>query len=191
MKALAINASARKNGNTALLLRTVLAQLEAASIETEMLELGARPVHGCIACYQCFENRDRRCAVQSDAMNEIIAKMDGADAILLGSPVYFSNVTANMKALIERAGMVARANGDMFARKVGAGVVAVRRAGATRVFDSLNAFFLIGQMIVPGSHYWNVARGLKPGDVADDDEGIQTMEILGRNMAWLLKKLAD
>jgi multimeric flavodoxin WrbA len=124
-------------------------------------------------------------------MNVYIEKMQGADGILLGSPTYFSDVTANMKALIERCGMVARANNDMFRRKVGAGVVAVRRAGAAHVFSSLNFFFLIGQMIIPGSSYWNIAIGRQPGEVRNDSEGMQTMTNLGTNMAWLMKKLSD
>jgi len=121
-------------------------------------------------------------------MNSHIEKMLGADGILLGSPTYFADLTANMKALIERCGMVARANGDMFKRKVGAGVVAVRRAGATHVLSSINYFFMIGQMIVPGSSYWNLGIGREIGDVLNDAEGLQTMKNLGQNMAWLLKK---
>ena len=118
-----------------------------------------------------------------------IAKMEAADGIILGSPTYFADVSASMKALIERCGMVVRANGDMLQRKVGAGVVAVRRGGAYHVFSSLNAFFLIGQMIVVGSSYWNIGIGREPGEVMNDEEGVKTMQTLGQNMAWLLKKL--
>ena len=124
-----------------------------------------------------------------DIVNECIDKMHAADGILLGSPTYFSDVTAGMKALIERAGMTARANPEMLKRKVGAGVVAVRRAGAMHAFSSLNLFFLIGQMIVVGSNYWNIGIGREPGEVEKDTEGVQTMKTLGQNMAWLLKKL--
>jgi multimeric flavodoxin WrbA len=127
--------------------------------------------------------------VEKDEMNSYVEKMLGADGILLGSPTYFSDVSANMKALIERCGMVARANGDMLRRKVGAAVVAVRRAGATHVFSSLNYFFLIGQMIIPGSSYWNLGIGREPGEVRNDKEGMQTMANLGTNMAWLIRKL--
>lgn len=115
--------------------------------------------------------------------------MLNSEGILLGSPTYFSNVSASMKALIERCGMVARANDDMFKRKVGASVVAVRRAGSAHVFSSLNYFFLIGQMIIPGSSYWNIGIGREPGEVRNDNEGIQTMKNLGQNMAWLIKKI--
>lgn len=191
MKVLAINGSARKGGNTANLIQTVFKELEAEGIETEMIELSGKKVRGCIACMKCFKNKDRRCAVDNDFMNECIEAMDKADGIILGSPTYFANVSTEMKALIDRSGMVARSNDDMFARKVGAGVVAVRRGGAMQVFNALNSLFMIGQMIVPGSHYWNVGRGLVPGDVLKDDEGLETMQYLGKNMAWLMKKLAD
>jgi multimeric flavodoxin WrbA len=127
--------------------------------------------------------------VEKDIVNECLEKMLEADGILLGSPTYFADVSAGMKALIERCGMVSRANEDMFKRKVGAGVVAVRRAGGTNVFNSMNYFFLISQMIIPGSSYWNLGIGRQPGDVNNDAEGVQTMKNLGKNMAWLLKKI--
>ncbi len=189
MKVIAFNGSARKDGNTAILLNTVLEELKAEGIETELYSLAGKPIQGCIACYKCFKNKDRKCSVDKDVINECIAKMVEADGILLGSPTYFADVTAGMKALIERCGMVARANSDLFQRKVGAGVVAVRRAGSIHVFNSLNHFFLIGQMIIPGSSYWNIAMGREPGEVRNDAEGMQTMQNLGRNMAWLLKKI--
>ncbi len=189
MKTIAFNGSARKDGNTAYLLKTVLHELENEGINTEIVNLAGQPIQGCIACYKCFSNKNQRCAVDNDIINDCISKMLSSNAILLGSPTYFSNVSASMKALIERSGMVARANGDMFKRKIGAGVVAVRRAGASHVFSSLNYFFLIGQMIVPGSSYWNIAIGREPNDVKNDNEGIQTMKTLGQNIAWLLKKI--
>jgi multimeric flavodoxin WrbA len=191
MKVVAFNGSARKDGNTAILLNTVLEELKREGIETELVQLSGKSLQGCIACFKCFENKDGRCAVKKDEMNVYIEKMQEADGILLGSPTYFSDVSTNMKALIERCGMVARANDDMFRRKVGAGVVAVRRAGAAHVFSSLNFFFLIGQMIIPGSSYWNIAIGRQPGEVMNDSEGMQTMTNLGTNMAWLMKKLGD
>ncbi len=189
MKVVAFNGSARKEGNTAILLNMVLGELKQEGIETELVQLAGTQIQGCSACFKCFGTKDRRCAVEKDAVNDYIAKMAGADGILLGSPTYFSDVSAGMKALIERCGMVSRANGDLFKRKVGAGVVAVRRAGAISVFNSLNYFFLIGQMIVPGSSYWNVAIGREAGDVLKDEEGVRTMKDLGQNMAWLLKKI--
>ncbi len=189
MKVIAFNGSARKQGNTALLMKVVLDELTNEGIATEVYDLCGKTIKGCIGCFQCFKNKDQRCAVEDDVINECISKMVEADGILLGSPTYFADVSAGMKALIERCGMVARANGDMFKRKVGAGVVAVRRAGAIHVFSSLNYFFFISQMIVPGSSYWNLGIGREPGEVMNDAEGIQTMKTLGQNMAWLLKKL--
>ncbi len=189
MKVVGINGSARKGGNTAEMIERVFAQLEAEGIETEMIELSGKKMHGCIACMKCFENKDRKCAVGNDFMNECIAAMDAADGIVLGSPTYFANISTEMKALVDRAGMVGRANDDMFARKVGVGVVVDRRAGSIQAFNALNAFFFIEQMIVPGSRYWNMARGMNKGEALEDTEGVETMDILGRNMAWLIKKL--
>ncbi len=189
MKVVAFNGSSRKGGNTAILCNIVLEELEKEGIETQLVELAKKPLQGCIACYKCFKNKDKRCAVDKDALNDYLQLMLEADGIILGSPTYFSDVSATMKALIERAGMVSRANGDLLKRKVGAAVVAVRRAGAIHAFNSINFFFFIGQMIVPGSSYWNLAVGRDIGDVKEDKEGIETMRTLGRNMAWLLKKL--
>jgi multimeric flavodoxin WrbA len=189
MKVIAFNGSAKKDGNTAILLNAVMDEMKTAGIETELYQLSGKPIQGCIACMKCFENKNKRCAVEKDIINECIQKMLEADGILLGSPTYFADVSAGMKALIERCGMVSRANGDMFQRKAGAGVVAVRRAGAFHVLSSLNAFFLIGQMIIPGSSYWNLAHGRLPGEVTKDEEGMKTMKALGQNMAWLMKKL--
>lgn len=189
MKVVAFNGSPRKNGNTSLLIQTVFDVLAKEDIDTELVEMAGSALHGCIACYQCRKNKDKKCTIKDDAANDYIAKMDGADGIILGSPVYFTDVTAEMKALIDRAGFVARGNDHLFRHKVGAAVVAVRRAGALHTFDSLNHFFLISQMIVPGSSYWNLGMGGKIGDVNDDAEGQDTMRVLGENMAWLLKKI--
>jgi multimeric flavodoxin WrbA len=154
-----------------------------------MVQLSGMHLNGCAACYACFKKKDKRCAVTEDAMNDLISKMVEADGILLGSPTYFADITSDLKAVIERAGFVAKANSDMFKRKVGAAVVAVRRGGEIHAFDSINHFFLISQMVVPGSIYWNMGFGLDKGDVERDEEGIRTMVNLGRNMAWVLKKL--
>ncbi len=189
MKVVAFNGSARKDGNTAILVRQVFAELEAEGIETELVQLAGQTIRGCTACGQCYQNKDRRCVVTGDIVNDCIAKMIAADGIILASPTYFADVSAEMKALIDRAGFVSRANGDMLKRKVGAAVVAVRRAGSIHAFDSINHFFLIGQMIVPGSIYWNMALGRAIGEVEQDEEGLRTMQTLGQNMAWLLKKL--
>ncbi|WP_456433579.1 flavodoxin family protein [Thermosulfuriphilus sp.] len=189
MKVIAFNGSARKDGNTATMIRTVLEVLESHGIETEFIQLAGQSLQGCKACYKCLEKKNGRCAVEDDPINEYIEKIRNVQGLILGSPTYFADVSTNMKALIERCGMVARVNGDLFRRKIAAGVVAVRRAGAIHVFNSLNHFFLIGQMIVVGSSYWNMGRGKNPGEVRDDEEGMATMKTLGENMAWLLKKL--
>ena len=189
MKVVAFNGSARKDGNTAILINYVLSELRNEGIETELVQLAGKKIHGCIACYKCTENKDRKCAVKDDILNECIQKMLDADGIILGSPTYFSDVTTEMKALIDRAGLVSRMNDYMFRRKVGAAIVAVRRAGATHVFDTINHLFLSTQMIVPGSIYWNIGMGREKGEVEKDEEGIRTMKVLGQNMAWLLKNL--
>jgi multimeric flavodoxin WrbA len=190
MKVVAFNGSSRKDGNTAILLNLVLEELEKEGIETELIQLAGETLSGCIACYKCAEHKDQKCAVVKDRMNEYITKMKEAQGILLGSPTYISDMTANMKALIERSTVVSRFNGDLFKRKVGAAVIAVRRAGSTHVLSSMNFFFLINQMIIPGSSYWNMGIGRNPGEVKNDAEGIQTMKTLGQNMAWLLKKIS-
>jgi multimeric flavodoxin WrbA len=189
MKVVAFNGSARKDGNTAILLKRVLKVLETEGFETELVQLAGKQIRGCNACRTCYNVKDKRCVIEDDKVNEYIVKMLEADAIILGSPVYFSMMSPEMKALIDRAGYVARANEDMFQRKVGAAVVAVRRAGGMPTFDAINHFFLISQMIVPGSSYWNIGIGNKKGEVESDEEGMKTMDDLGKNMAWLIKKL--
>jgi len=189
MKVIAFNGSARKDGNTAILLNYVLKELEKEGIETEMIQFAGKDIHGCKACYKCFENKDKHCALKDDILNDCIDKMVSADGIIIGTPTYFANVSSQIKALIDRAGMTARANDNMFKRKIGAAVVAVRRSGADHAFNSINHLFFISEMIVPGSNYWNMGIGKEKGDVEKDEEGIQTMKTLGQNMAWLLKKL--
>jgi multimeric flavodoxin WrbA len=189
MKVVAFNGSARRDGNTAILVRRVFSELEKEGIETELVQLAGQPIRGCAACGQCFKNKDQRCAGKDDIVNECIEKMLAADGIILASPTYFADVSSEMKALIDRAGFVARANDDMLRRKVGAAVVAVRRAGSIHAFDTINHFFLIGQMIIPGSIYWNMGLGRAKGEVEHDEEGLRTMQVLGQNMAWLLKKI--
>jgi multimeric flavodoxin WrbA len=189
MKVVALNGSARKDGNTAMLISVVFEELKKEGIETELIQMAGKPVQGCIACYKCFKNLNKRCSVEKDTLNEIIAKMEPAEGILLGSPTYFSDVSSGMRAFIERCGFVARANNYMFKGKVGAAVVAVRRAGGIPAFSSMNLFLHYMQMFMPGASYWSIGVGRDPGDVLKDDEGIQTMKTLGQNMAWLLKKL--
>lgn len=189
MKVVAFNGSPRSDGNTAILIRKVLAELEAEGIETEYIQLGGQVIHGCTACGTCRKLKNKECKIINDNANLYIRKMLEADGIILGSPTYFSMMTPELKALIDRAGFVAMSNDYMFRRKVGAAVVAVRRTGAMPTFDAINHFFLISEMIVPGSMYWNVGIGRAPGEVNSDGEGLATMATLGKNMAWLLKQL--
>jgi multimeric flavodoxin WrbA len=189
MKVVAFNGSPRKDGNTTILLNHVLGELQKEGIETEIYFLGGRKISGCKACYTCAENKNRRCSVEDDALNECIEKMIEADGIIIGSPTYFADVTPEVKALIDRGGLVAKVNDDMLQRKIGAAVIAVRRAGSIHAYDTINHFFLANQMIVPGSIYWNMAIGRNKGEVDQDEEGVMTMKMLGRNMAWLLKKV--
>jgi multimeric flavodoxin WrbA len=189
MKVIAFNGSPRRDGNTATLLAAVLRELESQGIETELVHL-IGPLSGCKACFKCKEKKNGRCIQDKDMINQCIEKMAAADGIIIGSPTHFADLTPETKALIDRAGFVAMANGYMFKRKVGAAVVAVRRAGAIHVFDSINHLFLISQMIIAGSSYWNIGMGLEERDVERDQEGLATMRTLGQNMGWLLKKIA-
>ena len=189
MKVVALNGSARKDGNTAMLIQVVFEELKKEGIETELIQMAGKNIQGCLACYKCFKNKDRRCSVDKDILNDIMARMEKAEGILLGSPTYFSDVTSGMRAFIERCGFVARANDYMFKGKVGAAVVAVRRAGSIQAFTSMNLFLHYMQMFMPGSSYWNIGSGRDPGDVMKDEEGIQSAQTLGQKIAWMVKKL--
>lgn len=187
MKVIGFNGSARKNGNTAGSLSTVFAELEKAGIDTELIHVGKEKVRGCIACYGCVKNQDEACTLKDDPVNEWIQKMKAADGILLGSPVYFSGVAGTMKSFLDRAFFVSSVNGGLFRHKVGAAVAAVRRSGGVPTVDTLNHYINYSEMVMPSSNYWNVAHGMNPGEMAQDGEGKQIMEILGRNMAWIMK----
>jgi multimeric flavodoxin WrbA len=188
-KAVAFNGSPRKDGNTFYMLQKVLEPIADAGIETELVQIGGKLVHGCRACGQCAKNQNCQCVINSDIINECIAKMLDADAIIMGSPSYFSGVTPELKALIDRSGYVAITNGRKFKHKIGAAVAVHRRGGAVNVFDSINHMFLMSQMIVPGSLYWNFGVGREPGEVANDQEAINNMTDLGKTIAWLIKTL--
>lgn len=186
MKVVAFNGSPRKDGNTFILINYILNELRREGIETELVQLSGKNLRGCIACYKCFENKDQRCSVKDDFANECIERMIGADGIILGSPTYFYDVTAEMKALIDRTGFVSRANGGLYKNKVGAAVVTMRRSGATHALDTMNHLFLGSQMIIPGR---GIGLGRDKGDVEKDEEGLEMVKELGQRMAWLLKKL--
>ena len=189
MKVVAINGSPRRNGNTSILIEETFKIFRSEGIETEVIQLGNKPVHGCTACGKCREIQDRRCHIKNDLLNLCIEKMIEADGIILGTPVYFADVSTEIKALMDVAGYVTRGNGHLLKRKVGAGLISVRRGGALPTFDAMNRFFLINQMIVPGSSYWNFAFGKNQGDVLQDEEGINTIRTLAENMSWLMKKV--
>ncbi len=189
IKVVAFNESPRANGNTHQALQVVLDELAREGIGTELIDIGREDIKPCRACGSCGKNRDGRCVITEDRMNEHIQRIMEAQGVIIGSPVYFGNMTAQTKAFADRAFYVAKGNGDMFRRKVGAAVAVNRRAGALDTFDEINKLFLISQMIVPGSSYWNTVTALRPGDLAKDEEGLRTLRTLGQNMAWLLKRL--
>ena len=189
MKVVLFNGSPRKEGNTFHALQIVINELISNGIACEYFWIGNKKIQGCMACYQCAKNKDKKCSITTDSINTYIEKMLQADGIVIGSPTYFANVSAPTKAFIDRVGLVSKVNGDILKHKVGAAVVAVRRQGATHVFSSINFFFLINQMFVVGSSYWNLGIGHNPGDIKEDKEGILTFKNLGKNIAYLLCKL--
>jgi multimeric flavodoxin WrbA len=187
MKVIAINGSPNKEGNTFHALNMVGNELKEQSIEFEILHIGHKMIHGCIACNNCRKNCDERCAIDTDELNQWIQQLKDADGIILGSPVYFSGIAGTMKSFLDRLFYVASINGGLFRQKVGASVVAVRRTGGSSTFDSLNHYITYSEMVLASSNYWNVIHGRAVGEVEKDDEGKQIMRILGKNMAWLLK----
>jgi multimeric flavodoxin WrbA len=191
MKVLGINCSPRKGGNTELLIYEVFKALEKEDIKTEFFQLGGKEVNGCIACMKCRKKKDGFCHQKNEVINRCIARMLKADAIIIGSPVYHADVTAYCKSLIEVASYALGGAGTPLKHIPGAAVIAVRRGGAIHTFDSINHFFLINEMIIPGSSYWNIGIGREKGEVLKDEEGMRTMKVLGENMAWLMKKIKD
>jgi len=191
MNVIAINGSPKKEGNTYHALRIVLAELEEQGISTEILHVGNKNIHGCLACGSCAKNKDEKCIQSKDNVNEWIARMKDADGILLGSPVYYADIAGTMKAFLDRAFYVSGANGNLFRHKVGASVVAVRRSGGLPAFHALNNYLMYSEMLIPTSNYWNVIHGARPGEVEQDEEGVQIMKVLGQNMAWLMKLVAQ
>ena len=189
MKALAINGSPRKGGNTETLLRKAMEPIAEAGYGTEYLQVGGSTIRGCTACGGCGRAKNRQCVMDDDLFNLVFMKMIDADAILIGSPTYFANMTAETAALISRAGYVALANGGLLRRKIGAAVVAKRRGGGVNVMDAINHLFLINQMIIPGSTYWNMGLGSARLDVLDDEEGLKNMRDLGDQIVWLFRMM--
>jgi multimeric flavodoxin WrbA len=188
-KVVAFNGSPRKEGNTSILIRYIFDELENEGIATELVQVGGQQIRGCSACMQCYENRDQRCVFDDDIVNDCIGKMIDADGIIFGSPVYFLDVTAEMKALIDRSGVVSRANGGLYRRKVATAAAAVRRSGGNNTIDTILHFLLYSDMIVPGIPVIGIGREI--GDVLKDEEGIARAKQVGKNMAWLLKTIAS
>ena len=187
MKVVAINGSPNKEGNTYHALKMVGSKLEENGIDFEIIHIGNKAIRGCIACGKCRVNKDEKCSITTDPLNEWIQTMKTADGIILGSPVHYAGIPGTMKSFLDRSFYVAGSNGGLFRHKVGAAVVAVRRTGGSVTFDSLNHFLTYSEMILATSNYWNVIHGRIPGEVVLDEEGTQIMEVLGSNMAWLLK----
>lgn len=188
MKVLGISGSARKDGNTTILIREVFKELQQAGIETELIQLAEQVIEPCRACFACANTGS--CVFTKDAFVGLFDQMVKADGILLGSPVYSADVSAKMKAFLERSAVVADGKPGLLKRKVGAAVAAARRGGGMAAVDTLHHFFLNHEVFVVGSTYWNMAYGTMPGDVLQDEEGISNMRNLGQNMAFLLKKLS-
>lgn len=189
MKVIGINGSPHCNGNTAQGIKLAFNELENEGFETEFIQLGGKKIFGCLACKKCAVSKDAKCSRQDDEINEIIEKMISADGIIIGSPTFFSNVTSEVKALIDRSCCVSKVNGGLFRNKVGASVVTSRRAGANFTYSAINFFFGASEMIIPCSDYWNMSLCTAIGDIEKDDEGIRTLKTLGKNMARILIKL--
>ncbi|MGI6657410.1 MAG: flavodoxin family protein [Desulfobulbus sp.] len=187
MQVVAINGSPHKNGNTYLALKMVTDELEQAGIATKILHIGDKAIRGCLGCGQCYKQKNGRCVQEGDGANECIQAMREADGILLGSPVHYANIGGTMKAFLDRAFYVSSANDGMFRHKVGAGVVAVRRAGGIPAFHQLNTYFTYAEMLIPSSNYWNSIHGTRPGEAEQDEEGRQILRVLAKNMAWLMR----
>ena len=191
MRVLGISGSPRSGGNTDLLIHTALDVLAGEGVEIDFLSLADRRIQPCLACGGCFKADTIRCVQEDPAFDDVLERFAAADGILVGSPVYFGSATPQVMALLDRVGYVGRRHPQLLRRKVGAAIVVARRAGQNFTFAQLNYFFLISEMIVPGSTYWNVAFGRDKGEVANDTEGIETVKNLARNMAWLMKKLGN
>lgn len=191
MKVVALNGSPNAKGNTYTAMTIVAEALAKEGIETEILHVGGKAVRGCIVCGHCSNERDGRCSISDDIVNEAIEKMRLADGILLGSPVYFSGIAGTMKCFLDRVFYVASKNGSPFRHKVGASLVVARRAGASATFDQLNHYLSFAEMAVATSNYWNNIHGRAAGEALQDTEGVQTMRVLGQNMAWLIKLIEN
>jgi len=187
MKVIAINGSPKKEGNTYHALKMVGDELLASGIEFEILHIGHKLIHGCTACSKCSENRDEKCSLGADGLNQWIQIVKAADGLIIGSPVHYSGIGGTMKCFLDRLFYVSGSNGNLLRHKVAAAVVAVRRTGGSATLDGLYHYLTYAEMLVATSSYWNVIHGRTPNEVSQDGEGVQVMRVLGKNMAWLLK----
>ena len=191
MKVVAFNGSPNLEGNTYQSIKMVTDELENNGIETEIIQVGNKNIGGCVACNACVKNQDEKCIIEDDQVNSWIQKMKNAEGIIIGAPVHFASVAGNMKCFLDRAFYVTSMNGMMLRHKVGAAVVAVRRAGGVPAFNELSNYLSYSEMMIPGSNYWNINYGMKAGEVNQDKEGKQAMEILAENMAYLMKVIEN
>ena len=184
-KVLLINGSPHAKGCTYTALRTVADELERNGMETEIVHVGNKDIRGCIGCYKCREIG--KCVFGNDLVNEVAKKFEQADGLVIGSPVYYAGATGTLVSFLNRLFFSASFEKRF---KVGAAVVSARRMGTTATLDQLNKYFLHGEMPVAASRYWNAVHGNNPEDVMKDEEGLQTMRVLGRNMAFLIRAIA-
>ncbi len=191
MKVIAINGSPRKKGNTYNAIQVVAKKLEEYDIETEIIHVGKKPLSGCTACGKCFLKRDLKCVLKDELVNNLIAKINEADGLILASPVYFAGVSGQIKNVLDRVFYVSAANGNFLRHKVGASLVAVRRSGGSTTFDSLNKYLNYAEMFIPSANYWNIIHGAAKGEYEQDLEGMQIMEVLGANMGYLMRVLNE
>lgn len=187
MKVIAINGSPNKKGNTFHALNEMGKVFGEEGIEFEILQTGHMDIHGCIGCGGCVKNRDEKCVLPDDGVNELIQRIKKADGIVFGSPVYYSGIPGTLKSFLDRLFYVAGVNGSLFRHKVGASVVAVRRSGGLPTFQQLNNYLLYSEMVIASSNYWNVIHGSRPGEVLEDEEGLQILRILAKNMIWIMR----
>jgi multimeric flavodoxin WrbA len=187
MKVIAVNGSPKAQGNTFHALNMVGDELKANGIEFEILHIGHKLIHGCIGCGKCAINKDEKCHMNTDDLNQWIQQIKDVDGIILGSPVYYSGIAGTMKSFLDRLFFVSGANGGLLRQKVAAALVAVRRTGGSATLDNLNHYLTYSEMIIATSNYWNVIHGAAAGEADKDIEGKQIMRVLGKNMAWLLK----
>lgn len=187
MKVIAINGSPRAKGNTAAALRMVGEEIEKEGIEVEYVHIGLKTPRGCMCCYGCVKSQDERCVIQDDLVNDLIQKVKNAEGLLIASPEYYASVSGGIKSALDRMFFVAGMNGGLFRGKVASAIGVARRSGGMGAFIELSKYLLYAEMIVATSMYWAQIFGQRPDEVEQDEEGKQTMRVLGKNMAWLLK----